>query len=74
MLGVEDLSKTDRQIVIRARKLQRYLTQPFSVLAQHSKQRGKSVRLEQTLADCEVFLTGKYDFLTEYQCYIRGSM
>jgi F-type H+-transporting ATPase subunit beta len=74
MLGVEELSATDRLIVMRARKLQRYLTQPFSVLAQHSKQRGTSVRLEQSLTDCEAFLAGEYDHLSEAECYMRGSM
>lgn len=74
MLGVEELSETDRKIVMRARKLQRYLTQPFAVLAQHSKQQGKSVRLEQTLTDCEAFLSGDYDHFTEEHCYMRGTM
>lgn len=74
MLGIEELSDTDRKIVMRARKLQRYLTQPFSVLAQHNKQAGVSVPLEQTLTDCEAFLAGRYDDLSEEQCYMRGSM
>lgn len=74
MLGVEELSETDRLIVMRARKLQRYLTQPFSVLAGHSKQSGMSVPLEQSLTDCEAFLAGRYDDLTEAQCYMRGAM
>ena len=74
MLGIEELSEADRIIVMRARKLQRYLTQPFSVLAEHSKQTGVSLPLEQTLADCEDFLAGHYDHLTEEQCYMRGSM
>ena len=59
---------------MRARKLQRYLTQPFSVLAQHTKQTGVSVPLAQTLADCEAFLAGDHDQLSEQQCYMRGSM
>lgn len=74
MLGVEELSEADRLIVMRARKLQRYLTQPFSVLAGHSKQKGVSVKLEQTLADCEAFIAGAHDHLTEAQCYMRGSI
>ena len=73
MLGIEELSENDRQIVMRARKLQRYLTQPFKVLAQQGQQ-GVSVPLEQTLTDCEAFLQGKYDDITEQQCYMRGSM
>jgi F-type H+/Na+-transporting ATPase subunit beta len=74
MLGIEELSELDRKVVMRARKLQRYLTQPFSVLAQHTKQTGISVSLEQTLTDCEAFLAGLYDELSEEQCYMRGSM
>jgi len=74
MLGIDELSDVDRKIVMRARKLQRYLTQPFTVLEQHTKQVGVSVPLEQTLTDCEAFLAGKYDHLTEQQCYMRGSM
>ena len=74
MLGIAELSELDRKVVIRARKLQRYLTQPFAVLAKHAKQTGVSVPLEQTLADCEAFLAGDYDHLSEEQCYMRGSM
>ncbi|WP_036250527.1 F0F1 ATP synthase subunit beta [Methylobacter sp. BBA5.1] len=74
MLGIEELSESDRKIVMRARKLQRYLTQPFAVLAQHTRQTGVSVPLEQTLSDCEAFLAGQYDDLSEAQCYMRGSM
>ncbi|NOR69601.1 MAG: F0F1 ATP synthase subunit beta [Methylomarinum sp.] len=73
MLGIEELSEVDRRIVMRARKLQRYLTQPFKVLAQQGQQ-GVSVPLEQTLTDCEAFLQGKYDDIPEQQCYMRGSM
>jgi F-type H+-transporting ATPase subunit beta len=74
MLGIGELSQVDRTIVIRARKLQRYLTQPFSVLAQHTRQPGVSVPLEQTLTDCEAFLAGHYDDMSEEQCYMRGTM
>jgi F-type H+-transporting ATPase subunit beta len=74
MLGIEELSVNDQEIVMRARKLQRYLTQPFSVLAQHTRQAGVLVPLDQTLADCEAFLEGRYDDTPEEQCYMRGSM
>ena len=74
MLGIAELSELDRKVVMRARKLQRYLTQPFAVLAKHAKQTGVSVPLEQTLTDCEAFLAGDYDHLSEEQCYMRGSM
>ena len=74
MLGMEELSEADRRIVVRARKLQRYLTQPFHVVTEHTGIRGASVPLEVTLTDCEAFLRGDYDGLTEDQCYMRGTM
>ena len=74
MLGFEELSKADQLIVSRARKLQRYLTQPFHVMSQHTNIKGESVPLKATLQDCEDFLHGKYDSITEDQCYMRGSM
>jgi len=74
MLGVEELSSKDRKIVMRARKLQRYLTQPFWSTASHSGIPGISVPLEQTIADCEAFLRGDYDDLPEERCYMRGTM
>jgi F-type H+-transporting ATPase subunit beta len=74
MLGIEELSEIDRKIVMRARKLQRYLTQPFSVLGHDTGQTGVSVPLSQTLSDCDGFLTGRYDTVSEEQCYMRGAM
>ena len=74
MLGIEELSPKDHKIVLRARKLQRYLTQPFWSTATHMGLAGVSVPLEQTIIDCEDFLQGRYDHLTEEQCYMRGSM
>jgi F-type H+-transporting ATPase subunit beta len=74
MLGMAELSPKDRKIVMRARKLQRYLTQPFHVTAQHTGMDGVSVPLESTLADCDAFLRGKYDDVPEDECYMRGSM
>ena len=65
MLGIEELSAKDRQIVLRARRLQ---------VAGHSGIAGVSVTLEETLRDCDGFLTGKYDELDEAQCYMRGAM
>jgi F-type H+-transporting ATPase subunit beta len=74
MLGVEELSAADRKIVMRARKLQRYLTQPFWTTASHTGTQGVSVRLQDTLADCDAFLSGHYDDVTEDRCYMLGSM
>jgi F-type H+-transporting ATPase subunit beta len=74
MLGIEELSAEDRRIVMRARKLQRYLTQPFSVIASHTGIEGVSVPLRHTLDDCEAFLLGRYDDLPEDRCYMRGTI
>jgi F-type H+-transporting ATPase subunit beta len=74
MLGIEELSATDQTIVKRARKLERYLTQPFWTTASHTGVAGVSVPLATTLDDCEAFLLGRYDDVTEEQCYMRGSM
>jgi F-type H+-transporting ATPase subunit beta len=74
MLGMSELSAQDRRIVLRARKLQRYLTQPFHVTAAHTGMAGVSVALQDTLADCEAFLHGDYDDLGEDRCYMRGTL
>lgn len=74
MLGVEELSQVDRKIVMRARKLQRYLTQPFFSTAQHTGMEGVSVPLSVTLSDCDDFLIGKHDDTSEDKCYMRGSI
>jgi F-type H+-transporting ATPase subunit beta len=74
MLGIEELSAKDRSIVMRARKLQHYLTQPFRVTSSHTAIKGVSVPLSRTLEDCEAFLLGRYDDLPEQHCYMRGGM
>jgi F-type H+-transporting ATPase subunit beta len=74
MLGLEELSEQDRRLVLRARKLQRYLTQPFHVTAAFTGITGASVPLQTTLEDCEAFLKGEFDDRPEDRCYMRGSM
>jgi len=74
MLGIEELSEQDRRIVQRARKLQRYLTQPFHVMAEHIGIKGVSVPLHDSLDDCESFLRGDFDTVPEDRCYMRGTM
>jgi len=74
MLGMSELSAQDRRIVLRARKLQHYLTQPFHVTAAHTGMAGVSVSLQDTLADCEAFLRGDYDEVSEDHCYMRGTL
>ena len=74
MLGIEELSPKDHQIVMRARKLERYLTQPFWATAAYTGMSGVSVSLKETLDDCEAFLLGHHDDVSEDECYMRGSM
>ena len=74
MLGIEELSEQDRRTVHRARRLQRYLAQPFFVTAAHTGIVGQSVPLQRTLDDCEAFLDGRYDDLGEDACYMKGAM
>lgn len=74
MLGVEELAPEDRRIVLRARKIQRYLTQPFYVVSRHTGLPGVAVGLDETIEDCEAFLRGDYDSVPEEQCYMRGRM
>ncbi|WP_150047944.1 MULTISPECIES: F0F1 ATP synthase subunit beta [Methylomonas] len=74
MLGIEELSQENRCIVQRARRLQRYLTQPFVTVADHTGLPGVKVPLAQTITDCEAFIAGQYDRLDEADCYMKGGM
>jgi len=74
MLGIEELSPGDKRVVLRARRLQRYLTQPMWVTAAQTGISGVSVPLAETLDDCEAFLQGHYDEISEEQCYMKGTM
>lgn len=74
ILGIEELSAEDRKIVDRARKMQRYLTQPFAVVADHTGIAGATVDIDDLLGDCEAFLEGRFDSLSEADCYMKGSL
>ena len=74
MLGIEELAPGDRTIVERARKLQRYLTQPFHVTEEHSGIKGVAVPLASTLSDCEAIVAGKFDDSPEDFFYMKGSL
>ena len=74
ILGLESLSDVDRRMVHRARRIERYLSQPFFVVAEHTGIPGVSVALESTLTDCEALLRGDHDGLSEEDCYMRGSL
>ena len=74
MLGLEELSREDRATVSKARRLERFLTQPFTVTAQFTGQPGKLVSLEQTIAGCERILSGEFAGVGEKAFYMIGSI
>lgn len=74
MLGLDELSTEDRLLVIRARLLQRFLTQPFVVAEAFTGRGGASVRIDDTLDGCEQILHGGRDDATESSMYMIGSL
>ena len=73
LLGVEELSAEDRRTVARARRLERFLTQPFLVTEQFTGIAGKSIALEDTVSGCAAILEGEGDAWTESSFYMVGS-
>lgn len=74
ILGMDELSESDKLTVERARKLQRFLSQPFSVAEVFTGIPGKLVRLEETVRSFKEVLDGKYDHLPENAFYMVGGI
>lgn len=74
LLGIEELGIEDRLIVQRARRLQRFLTQPFVVTEAFSGQPGRSVALSDTIAGCRAILNGDCDDWQESSLYMVGTI
>ncbi len=74
MLGLEELSAKDRRIVLRARRLERFLTQPFVTTEHFTGKKGCLVHLEQTIMGCERILNGEYDKVEESKLYMIGAI
>ncbi len=74
LLGIEELSAQDRQVVKRARRLQRFLTQPFMVTVAFTGKAGRTVELEATLAGCRAILEGETDDWAESSLYMVGDL
>jgi F-type H+-transporting ATPase subunit beta len=74
LLGIEELSADDRAIVGRARRLMRFLTQPFMVTEAFTGQPGRSVPLPDTLAGCRAILDGHGDDWSESAFYMVGTI
>lgn len=74
ILGMEELSDEDKLTVARARKIQRFLSQPFFVAEQFTGTPGKYVPLKETIRGFKEILAGKYDDLPESAFYMLGSI
>jgi F-type H+/Na+-transporting ATPase subunit beta len=74
ILGMDELSEEDKLIVARARRLQRFLSQPFFVAEQFTGFKGKYVKLEDTIASFERVLSGEFDHLPEQAFYMQGGI
>jgi F-type H+-transporting ATPase subunit beta len=74
LLGIEELSTPDRIAVKRARRLQRFLTQPFAVTEAFTGIAGRSVPLKDTLQGCQAILRGECDAWSEASLYMIGRL
>jgi F-type H+-transporting ATPase subunit beta len=74
ILGMEELSEEDKLIVGRARRLQRFLSQPFFVAEQFTGIKGKYVKIEDTVKSIKEILEGKHDHLPEQAFYMVGGI
>jgi F-type H+-transporting ATPase subunit beta len=74
MLGLEELAQHDRQTVYRARRLERFLTQPFAVTEQFTGHEGKLVALDDALAGCERILNDEFADAPERALYMIGTI
>jgi F-type H+-transporting ATPase subunit beta len=74
ILGLDELSDEDKLIVSRARKIQRFFSQPFFVAAQFTGLEGKYVKLEDTVRSFRDLVDGKHDDLPEQAFYMVGTI
>ncbi len=74
MLGIEELSREDRRVVYRARRLERFLTQPFHTTRHFTGLAGKTVALEETIEGCERILNDEFSTRPEGSLYMIGGI
>ena len=74
ILGMEELSDEDKLIVARARKIERFLSQPFSVAEVFTGQPGRYVKLADTIRGFKELVEGKHDELPEQAFYMVGGI
>jgi len=74
ILGIDELSEDDKLVVSRARKVQRFLSQPFFVAEQFTGIAGKFVTIEETIAGFREILDGKHDEVPEQAFFLKGTI
>ena len=74
MLGLEELSEADRRTVAIARRLERFLTQPFFTTSRFTGKDGRMVKLGDTLDGCSKILDGEYLDIPEKDLYMIGAI
>jgi F-type H+-transporting ATPase subunit beta len=74
ILGMDELSPEDKLAVSRARKIQRFLSQPFNVAEVFTGQKGKYVTLKETIRGFKGIVSGEYDHLPEQAFYMVGGI
>jgi F-type H+-transporting ATPase subunit beta len=74
ILGMEELSEADKELVARARKIQKFLSQPFFVAEQFTGTKGEYVSLADTIRSFKEILEGKHDSKSENDFYMKGAL
>jgi F-type H+-transporting ATPase subunit beta len=74
ILGMEELSDADKELVVRARKIQKFLSQPFFVAEQFTGSKGQYVPLAETIRSFKEILEGKHDDKPEGEFYMKGAL
>lgn len=74
MLGFDELPEHDQRTVLTARKLERFLTQPFFTTEQFTSMEGRSVNLEDTIEGCERILNNEFPYLSENDFFMVGDI
>jgi F-type H+-transporting ATPase subunit beta len=74
VIGIEELSRANRTLYERARKLQNFLTQPFFTAEVYTNKKGEYVTIKETLEGCSKIMSGKFDSLPEEKFYMIGKI
>jgi len=74
ILGMDELSEEDKLIVTRARKIQRFLSQPFFVAQQFTCMAGRYVKIADTVRSFKEIIEGKHDNVPEQAFYMKGAI